>query len=874
MKPWRRALAVDSASKATGPLRASAWCMGIAVFCFALGAFALWPKPRVSAGTDLRMVVLDASASVSRVRNGLAGDCVALLREQAQAARDAEQNFVVVTASPNASRRWGPGDPADFLRQEAQGVLLGMLDWFPSFGEDLSTDWAGAWQLLGGYLEDETVERVQAVLFTDGEAPDARSWQGLLHLAARGCEFEYGVLPKEGNADTALVSLDLPSELPPGVAGSARVRVAWRGASLGTDAVIGWKVVASDASGIVGETQGRMPATASTREGTWFSCVQSLPLPVLDAGVYRVRVQLIGAPGDRAPENQSRMGFLRVGEQLQALVLGSIAPGMDNAVTAKGLSSAGVHCKATTVEDLPLWLLEAHCVVTMGLSPSELPATELAGFVKRGGSWLALGEDSILPGWSGRSVLQGEDLGALLPLSLHEGDGPGKDVVLLVDGSGSMQGEPWAQVQAATLVLLRHVSREVGFEVDLFTGDLLDAELKLPPVAVGAEPEGIAETERALRRFLQARVPGGRTNIMRSLSSLLERRKGKGPCRVVMITDGYQNDGGWDPAALRTQMNAAQMELSIVATGENPNLSTLELLVPTDEILLAGDMSGLAELLKQRLMGDVVRRDPGMQVLPGAAGSGAPWGLPDFLSGTQAPVSSLVKTRLRKGARVLLSTKRSEPILAIGSRGRGAVAQVTSLGGADFLWNGDVSLRSLVQALAQSGRGAQGGDAQIVEHDGEYFLTGAWKVDGPVLELMPGGTGPWVQVPLVMGLGGDGLDPRDWLRLDLDSLSWAGEQPELAMLRLHLGDGRVLPISLPSGAPRELLPGGFVWPKSLPKAPVMPQAQAHGTHPAGPPVLVLGMLSLVLALWFRLQGGKGLPESADREQQRAPYQRG
>ncbi len=835
--------------------------MGVSVVCFVLAAFALWPAPQISSGEDLRVVVMDSSASVSRIRNGLAGSFVALLRQQAQRAVDSEQGFAVVTASPNAVRRWGPGNPADFLDQETQGLLLGMLDWSPSFGEDLSTDWAGTWKLLGGYLEDGAVAQLHAVLFTDGQARDARAWQGIAGLNARGCNFEYGVLPPVSNADVALVSMDLPSRLPPGVPGSVRVRVAWRGAPLEAGSTLAWKLIASNATGVALESTGSLPIQPEQQAAGWSSQVHVLPLPALNEGVYQVRVQLQDVAGDRALENQASTGFLRVGEQMQALVVGSMGPGSDGQAIARGLSGAGLNCKSASVEDMPRWLPEVHCVVTFGLPPSKLPAGELAAFVARGGSWLALGEESMLPGWSGRSIFQGEDLGSLLPLSLHDGDGPGKDVILLVDGSGSMQGEPWAQVQAATLVLLRHVSREVGFEVDLFTGDLLDAELKLPPLAAGDEREQSAQIERALRRFLQSRVPGGRTNIMRSLSSLLERREGTGPCRVVMITDGHQNIGGWDPALLRTQMQATQMELSIVATGENPNLSVLGMLVPTDEILLAGDLGGLADLLTQRLVGDVVRRDAGMAVVPSSPGSGAAWGIPDFLSGTQAPVSSLVRTRARRGAGVLLSTKRAEPILAVASRGRGSVAQLTSLGGADFLWSGAVSMRSLVEGLAQLGRGAQGGDPQIVAHDGDYYLTGAMDFEAPVLEAMPAGAKSWLRVPLELGLGGRGLDPRDWLRLDLQSVAWHGEGTRL---RLRLSDGTLLPMALPMGAPLELLPGGDSWPANLPQPPAVARPRSTGSHPAGPGLLLAGMLSLVLGLWFRLQGGKKSQGPADR----------
>ncbi|MFT4647301.1 MAG: hypothetical protein ACI9X4_000512 [Glaciecola sp.] len=842
--------------------------MALAALCFAWGAFALWPSQRAVSGQDLRLVVLDASASVSRVRNGWAGSSSALLREQARAAQVANQELVVITASPRAQRRWGPGPPSEFLRQELEGQLR-LLQWAPVLGEDLVTDWTGTLQLLGGYANPENTGSCQIVLYTDGQAGDSRAWQGLARLAAQGCVLQWGALPPPVHTDVALVGMDLPAEAPPGVPGSVRVRLAWRGASPAGDTLWPWRVTVRNAAGILSEVRGEWLARGSTTDGDWTTCTQNWPLPALESGVYQVRVDVEGVAGDRALENQGRAALLRIGEPLQVLFVGSGGPGLDATLMAGGLSVAGLVCQSVDVQELPQWLPEAHCLVSLGLSPSELPSEALADFVARGGCWLAMGEESMLAGWSGRSVLDGPDLGGLLPLTLHQGDGPGKDVILLVDGSGSMQGDPWTQVQAATLTLLRNISRSVGFEVDLFTHDLLKAELRLPALVDGTSGDSSQDIEVALRAFLQARVPGGKTNIMRSLQSLLVRRAGQGPCKVVLITDGWQNDGGsWDPASLRAQLLEAQMELSIVATSEHPNLSDLSLLLPRERILLADDLDGLAELLKQELMGDVVRRDPGMRVLASPSGSGEPWGIPDLLGPASAPVRSLVKTKLRKGAHVLLASGRSEPILGLVPRGRGLVAQLTSLEGAEFLWSGAVSLRGLVQALAQYGFASQGGGPEIVEFEGRFLLVGATEFQdssGQVsLEIATADSSAWRPVPLALGLGNQGLDPRDWLGLDLQSMGLGTQDLLGARLRLLRTGDKPLMLALPSGAPPELLPGGHLWPRTLPECVLAGEAQGIGVHPSGPLALVLGMFSLVASLWFQAQRGKGFAESADR----------
>ncbi|MCA9002716.1 MAG: hypothetical protein KDB61_12390, partial [Planctomycetes bacterium] len=89
--------------------KAAATCFALALACFLFAAFALWPRPVESGGERVRTVVLDASASVARLRPGWAGRFASILRAEAQAAMGAGQSLSVITVSPQAQRRFGPG---------------------------------------------------------------------------------------------------------------------------------------------------------------------------------------------------------------------------------------------------------------------------------------------------------------------------------------------------------------------------------------------------------------------------------------------------------------------------------------------------------------------------------------------------------------------------------------------------------------------------------------------------------------------------------------------------------------------------------------------------------------------------------------------
>ncbi|MDF1838567.1 MAG: hypothetical protein P1V35_11925, partial [Planctomycetota bacterium] len=301
--------------------------MALAALCFAWGAIALWPFHGALVGDDLRIVVLDSSASVSRIRSGLAGSSAVLLREQARGAQAAGQKFAVITASPQGQRRWGPADPMDFLEGESEGSLR-PLRWAPLLGEDLSTDWTGTLALVENLASGDGVAQSQVVLFTDGRASDARAWDSLARLAAKGCVLQYGELPPITGVEVALAGLDVPVECSPGVPGTVRVEMAWRGAAVPPDLTWPWRMEIRDAGGLVHGSEGVWPVDATLQSQGWQRRTQTLPLPALAQGVYGVRVDLNGIAGDRSSENQFQQALLRVGDPLQVLVAGSGGPGL------------------------------------------------------------------------------------------------------------------------------------------------------------------------------------------------------------------------------------------------------------------------------------------------------------------------------------------------------------------------------------------------------------------------------------------------------------------------------------------------------------------------------------------------------------------
>ena len=117
------------------------------------------------------------------------------------------------------------------------------------------------------------------------------------------------------------------------------------------------------------------------------------------------------------------------------------------------------------------------------------------------------------------------------------GESVARDIVLVLDRSGSMEGEKFVQAIDAGVYVLEHLGEGDRFGivdfsrgVRAFSDELLPAE----DAAAGVE-------------YLRGLVPGGNTNISGALERGLELLDGERPGTVIFLTDGLPTAGIEDP---------------------------------------------------------------------------------------------------------------------------------------------------------------------------------------------------------------------------------------------------------------------------------------------------------------------------------------
>ncbi len=149
-----------------------------------------------------------------------------------------------------------------------------------------------------------------------------------------------------------------------------------------------------------------------------------------------------------------------------------------------------------------------------------------------------------------------------------------KDLVLVIDRSGSMEGEKMVQAREAAAFILERLAPEDRFGVIAFDHDILE----LTPGLVPADPANVSAALREVRR-LTAR---GMTNIHESLLRAMGwLEPADRPQYVLFLTDGLPTAGrtGTD-AIVRdvTAANAAQARLFVFGVGYDVNTQLLDLL--------------------------------------------------------------------------------------------------------------------------------------------------------------------------------------------------------------------------------------------------------------------------------------------------------
>jgi len=482
----------------------------------------------------------------------------------------------------------------------------------------------------------------------------------------------------------------------------------------------------------------------------WIRWPLRLEVGPLEAGETRVRFSLSGDP-----LSARELVLVPEGSRPRAALLGP-ANGL-------GQAAAGPEWIAVDAARLARELESFDLLLTTDASFDGLPQAALASWVKRGGAWIACAAPANFPHqWRAHGVAD------LLPLA-PAGEGlPARDVIFLLDASGSMVGELWSRARAA----LGPLSDAAGEGERLFVRSFAAALGPALPLGPGVPA---------------ASASGGPTALCDALEALA-RESSERERLVVLLSDG-KDRGGPDALArapgIARALAGQRITMGAIAVGEDANFELLRALCsPGQELLTSSNLAEGLEALFRRQLGARLwaRQLPGLLA---SQSSLADLGVALAALRPEQPLARCAALRARDGAQVVLVTAESEPALALARVGLGwcVAAGFDPAQSAFDPWN------TLAQFFAREGAGKR---VRLV------VLPGRLRV----LNLRPSPSG-WIRAEL-RGAG-------DKVELALSERAGVTETelaPELLQrhwdaLVLHPGSADELVLPWPSGLPEE-----------------------------------------------------------------------
>ncbi|MEM9802732.1 MAG: hypothetical protein AAGA20_20570 [Planctomycetota bacterium] len=618
MTPGRRAPGVDLLA------------LGVALAAVAAVAAAIG-APRSSAdaarAAPLRAILVDTSASVTRPRPGWRRWALVEVAREAREARDAGEDVALVTFDASVQRRLGPV-PAGVLVDALRGGEV--LTWLePDPETALGSDLGGA-------------ARAALDLVASGERPPGRI--AVLGDGVPGSEDPSDLLLDPAVAaldlvrpgppdlpDLAITALHAPRRVEPGAVVPVLLDLAFAGPRPeGRELELEWTLRWRGAAGLVDPVTRRGRVDGALRPDPSTDAVQrvrfELEIPPLDPGSaeLEVRASLAGAGPDAFPENDALGATLTIGDAVRALlaVPEGVAPA---AIGLRGPAFDGIEIvpiASTAIADALNSSPRPDALITLDLPLAGLPAADLTRFVESGGGWVRAG------GWTRlRSDAPAlERLAALVP---DREPRPPRDIVLAVDGSGSMAGPRWDRVRGALGQLVPTVGARDRIELRLFTRALGEVALAFEA------PDGgeLTEPERERRRgvvsdLMRARVPGGATDIVSSLRDLARIRLRSVDPRTertgisILLTDGLTDSAANLRDEVRERIDVAGDRLVVIQVGDDPEGTRfLEGLLRDGEALArAGELEGLLDTLQRAVEGDALVEGTRAVAAPAPAG--------------------------------------------------------------------------------------------------------------------------------------------------------------------------------------------------------------------------------------------------------------
>ena len=141
-----------------------------------------------------------------------------------------------------------------------------------------------------------------------------------------------------------------------------------------------------------------------------------------------------------------------------------------------------------------------------------------------------------------------------------------KDVILVLDTSGSMEGEKMEQAQDALKFVLDHLNRGDRFNIIAFSTGTR---------AFSTRPEPLSAVPEA-RRFVDNLRPEGSTDINRALLEAIDSADRQRPTIVIFLTDGLPTSGVVEtPLILANIEQAADNNLRIFPFGVGDDVDTV-----------------------------------------------------------------------------------------------------------------------------------------------------------------------------------------------------------------------------------------------------------------------------------------------------------
>lgn len=617
-------------------------------------------------GPALQVCILDASASERRTRPDWSSWVRRELRTLAVRADEAGADLAVVRfaddveviGEPEPARRWI--DRLDGRGGEA---------WVPvPTGAGLDSDLARALTLARAVCEETPRAGLAVDLLSSGLHAGENPSAGWADLAGLGARLTHHEPPVPTWPDLAIERAELPAMLEPDAPAAVRLSLAFEPGTLTPD----------EASVLVRTRQGGreelyFETLELPREATrWQHSIllTKLAYGALDV-VVEARLVHGGERVDPVVENDlARATSFVEGERS----LGLIREAKDAESAARWLLSTGesgfpgITIVPLEPRDLPHELANLDAIATFDVEPRELPYELLRPFVENGGGWLSTSGSRAL-----RPAPDGEDWSDLACLERVRPEHDERDVILLVDGSGSMAGEPFEMVKAAGVSLAE--AALAGDAVDLrFFSTVLES-----PIRIKERGEQSDVGARAARRLLSARVPSNSTYIAECLQALMrEREHADRSALVLLLTDGEDHGGDPNVALVKEAFvrasAATDTRLVAIAVGENPRWGYLQGFLPEGEDVLFGNTLEELNAIFEREIEDERRRRtvppvPVIQIEPGEFGVDAK---------SLAPLDSLWRTEPVPGATVVWRTDDGDPVLALKRVKSGRVVQLST----------------------------------------------------------------------------------------------------------------------------------------------------------------------------------------------------